>query len=165
MAAQRDDAGALGFVAVRTLAAAGAVVAALTCAACGGQHAKAVARPGWRASAATALRQLQSDVAAAEVGGTTKASAAHALRSFSDLYALSFAFADLAGCRSMVAVADPPRNVASLLERPCAHLERAAALFTRAVSKSQPAALVRATQEVQRAEPSLVRALATLRPA
>lgn len=147
---------------MRVLAAAGVVAAALACVACGGSR-ETVRSQGWQANASGVLRQLQSDVAAAEVGGTTHASAARALRSFSDMYALSFAFADLAGCRDMVAAATPPPGVERTLAAPCTHLERAAALFTRAATRSEPAALVRATREVQRAEPALVQALSRVR--
>ena len=145
---------------MRAFAAAGGAVVALACAACGGERATTVEQPTWQDAAGAVLRQLQSDVPAAEVGGTTRASAAHALRNLSDMYALSFAFADLGGCRRMVAGAAAPQSVARELARPCVHLERAASLFTQAVSRSKPSALVRATQEVQRAEPALVAALA-----
>ncbi len=145
---------------MRKAVAAGGLAAVLACTGCGGHRAPASSRPGWRAAAVEVLRQLQSDVAAAQVGGTTRAGAAKALRSFSDLYALSFAFADFGGCRAMVATAGAPRAVEVELARPCVHLERAAALFTSATSRSQPGDLVRATREVQRAEPALVQALA-----
>jgi hypothetical protein len=151
---------------MRVVAAAGAVALALAGTACGARHGGPPDRgPGWRAAAVAVLRQLQSDVVAAEVGGTSTSSASRALRNLSDMYALSFAFTDLGGCRAMVARAGSPPNVARELAHPCTRLERAAALFTRAVTHSQPGALVRATRQVQLAEPSLVRALARLRPA
>src|SRR5581483_2320504 len=147
---------------MRAFAAAGVVTAAVACVACGGPR-ETARSPTWRSNAVAVIEQLQSDVAAAEVGGTTRASAAHALRSFSDLYALSFAFADLGGCRAMVATTGSPHDVARDLVRPCASLEQAAALFTRASTHAEPEALVRATRDVQQAEPALVQALARLR--
>ena len=147
---------------MRNAVAAAIVAAALVCTACGARHDSPAPSADWRGAAGAVLRQLQSDVAAAEVGGTTNASAARALRDLSDMYALSFAFTDLGGCRAMVARASAPPGVTRALAQPCARLERAAALFTRAVTRSQPSALVRATREVQRAEPELVRALAQI---
>jgi hypothetical protein len=139
-------------------------LAALVCAACGsGQATTAPASREWRANAAGALTQLQQDVAATDVGGTTRADAAGALADTSDLFGLLVAYSDLGGCRQMIAATTAPAAVASQISRPCAHLERAAALFSRATVRSDPDALVRAGREARRAEPELVHALAVVR--
>ena len=137
-------------------------VTALVCAACGSGQAstsKAAARE-WRANAAGALGQLQQDVSAAAIGGTTRADAARALADTSDVFGLLVAYSDFGGCRAMIVATTAPPPVVQRLAQPCAHLERAARLFTRAMASSDPATLVRAGHEVRLAEPQLVRALA-----
>jgi hypothetical protein len=105
------------------------------------------------------VQQLRGDIAAAALGGTTRAGAARALRDTSDLYALLVAYSDLGGCRQMVSSAAAPARVARVLVPACRHLERAAALFARATQRSDPAALVLATHEIGLAQPALVRAM------
>jgi len=117
----------------------------------------------WRANARQLVEQLQVDIAGAEVAGTTRASAAHALRDVSDLYALLVAYSDLGGCRAMVTAAAPPEPVVSALVPACTHLQRAASLFARAAQRKDPDALLRAGRETARAEPQLVRALLAIR--
>jgi hypothetical protein len=109
------------------------------------------------------VQQLRVDIAAAAVGGTTKVDAAKALRNTSDLYALLVAYSDLGGCRQMVSSAGPPARVALAIAPACRHLERASALFARATRRSDPEALVRATHEIELAQPSLVRAMLAIR--
>jgi hypothetical protein len=139
-------------------------LAALVCAACGGGQAgtSTAAAREWRSNALGALTQLQQDVTATSVGGTTRADAAHALADTSDLFGLLVAYSDLGGCRAMIAATTAPPLEAVKLARPCRHLQRAAALFTRATARSDPDALVRAGREARLAEPQLVRALADL---
>ena len=138
-------------------------LAALTCAACGsGQTKTTAAAREWRANATGALTQLQQDVAATSVGGTTRADAARALANTSDLFGLLVAYSDLGGCRAMIVATTAPPPIALSLARPCAHLERAAALFTRATIHSDPAALVSAGREARLAQPQIVSALADL---
>jgi hypothetical protein len=139
-------------------------LAALVCAGCGSGQAKtAAATREWRANARGALIQLRQDVAATAVGGTTRADAARALASTSDIFGLLVAYADLGGCRAMIRATTAPLPVAKELARPCGHLERAARLFTRATVRSDPDALVRAGREARRAEPELVHALLVVR--
>jgi hypothetical protein len=102
-------------------------------------------------------------IATAAVGGTTRASAAKALRNTSDLYALLVAYSDLGGCRQMVSSAAAPADVARTFGPACRHLERASALFARATQRSDPAALVLATHEIGLAQPALVRAMLAIR--
>jgi hypothetical protein len=106
---------------------------------------------------------LRVAIATAAVGGTSPAAAAKALRDTSDLYALLVAYSDLGGCRAMVASATPPPRVARAFEPACDHLQRAAALFSQAAQRSDPAALVRAAREARRAQPDLVRAMLAIR--
>ncbi len=117
----------------------------------------------WRANASQLVQQLRVDIATAAVGGTTRASAAKALRNTSDLYALLVAYSDLGGCRQMVSSAAAPANVARTFGPACRHLERASALFARATQRSDPAALVLATHEIGLAQPALVRAMLAIR--
>jgi hypothetical protein len=135
--------------------------AAVVCAAgCGAARPAAPAvSTQWRANATQLVQQLRGDIAAAALGGTTRAGAARALRDTSDLYALLVAYSDLGGCRQMVSSAAAPARVARVLVPACRHLERAAALFARATQRSDPAALVLATHEIGLAQPALVRAM------
>ena len=119
--------------------------------------------PAWHANAVGVVRQLREDVAVAKSGGTTRRAAARELADTSDVYALLVVYDDLGGCSAMAAKAGAPASVERALAVPCPALERAAALFTRATANGDAGALVRATQEVLRAEPLLVRALATVR--
>jgi hypothetical protein len=109
------------------------------------------------------VQQLRVDIDTAGVGGRTRPAAAKALRDTSDLYALLVAYSDLGGCREMVTAAEPPARVARVFAPACDHLQRAAALFSRATQHSDPAALVRATREAGLAQPSLVRAMLAIR--
>jgi hypothetical protein len=139
-------------------------LAALLCAACGSGQARpstAAARE-WRSNARGALVQLQQDIAATALGGRTEAAAARALANTSDLFGLLVAYSDLGGCRKIIVATTAPPPIALSLARPCAHLERAAALFSRATVHSDPAALVSAGREARLAEPQIVSALADL---
>jgi len=139
-------------------------LAALLCAACGsGQAKNAAANREWHANATGALTQLQQDIAATALGGTTRAEAARALANTSDLFGLLVAYSDLGGCGQIIAAVAAPAAIAAELARPCGHLERAAALFSRATVNSDPDALVRAGREARRAEPQLVHALVVAR--
>ena len=120
--------------------------------------------PGaWRANARQVVQQLRVDIATAAIGGTTEDAASKALRDTSDLYALLVAYTDLGGCRQMVSSAMPSARVARAIAPACRHLERASDLFARATQRSDPAALVRATRELELAQPSLVRAMLAIR--
>ena len=117
----------------------------------------------WQANARQVVQQLRVDIATAAVGGTTADDAAKALRDTSDLYALLVAYSDLGGCRQMVSSAAPPARIARVLVPVCRHLEHASALFARATQRSDPAALVLATHEIDLAQPALVRAMLAIR--
>ena len=144
-------------------------VVALVCAACGSGQATTAkttsATREWRANARGALIQLKQDVDATGVGGTTRRDAARALANTSDLFGLLIAYSDLGGCRAMIAATAAPPPIAAQIARPCAHLQRAAALFTRATVHTDAGALVRAGREARRAEPELVHALVVVRRA
>ena len=127
------------------------------------QPAKPVVSAYWRANARGVVQQLRVDISMASIGGTTRSSAAGALRDMSDLYALLVAYSDLGGCREMVTAAQPPSRVARLFAPACDHLQRAASLFSRAARQSDPSALVRATREAGLAQPALVRAMLAIR--
>lgn len=127
---------------------------------CGGRETEHRPVATWRANAVGVIHQLRDDVAVAKTGGTTRRAAAHRLAETSDLYALLVVYDDLAGCSAMAAKTGAPPAVERALAVPCPQLERAATLFTRATTHGDAHALVRATSEVVRAGPLLVRALA-----
>lgn len=110
-----------------------------------------------------ALTQLLGDVSLTASGSDTLAHARRALHDESELFVLLYAYADLGGCRSIVANTGAPAPLLPKLERPCPQLERAAASFTRATTRSDPRALVRAAREAHLAQVSLVQALAAAR--
>jgi hypothetical protein len=116
--------------------------------------------PAWRANAVGVVQQLREDADVATTGAMTPRSAARRLAAISDLYALLVVYDDLGACSAMAARAGAPLAIEHALALPCPHLERAAALFTRAIANADARALVQATREVLRAEPLLVRALA-----
>ena len=144
------------------LVAAGGIAAVL--AGCGGTAADRTPAVDWRANATGVLEQLHADIAAAQNGGTTRAEAARSLADTSALFGLLVAYSDFGGCRTMVVHTTAPARALRALELPCGRLERAAALFTDAVSGPDPAALAQATREAAAADPQVVRALAAVRP-
>jgi hypothetical protein len=128
---------------------------------CGG-HAPIVRQESagdeWMANARGVVEQLRGDVIA--VAGYDRVAAARAgLDDDSQLYGLLVSYTDFGGCLHMAAAvgAAPPgrARVVRLLRRACAHLRRADALFTRAVARSEPPLLVRATREAVAAVPVL----------
>jgi hypothetical protein len=101
------------------------------------------------------IKQLRGDVLA--VAGADRVPAArHALADESELYGLLVAFSDVAGCRHMVSsLGTRPSRFAlanRLLARACRPLQRAATLFTRAATRTDPQSLVAA---VSRADAAL----------
>jgi hypothetical protein len=142
-----------------------AALLAVTGFACGAERQAARAPPAsvWRANTRQVVDQLRADVETASIGGTTRAAAAGALADLPSLYALLVAYSDLGGCSAMVGAAEPPRRITVLIEPACAHLQRAAALFSRAAQHDEPTALVRASREIALAQPQLVRASLALR--
>ncbi|HEU5363467.1 MAG TPA: hypothetical protein VFU56_09005 [Gaiellaceae bacterium] len=137
-----------------------AALLAAAAAACGAPRARPPAPvEQWQANARQVVEQLRGDVATAAIGGTTRSAAAKALRDVSDLYGLLVAYSDLGGCRAMVGTIGAPARVVAAFDPVCAHLQRAARLFAVAARRNDPAALVRAGQEVGLAQPHLVRAM------
>ncbi len=120
----------------------------------------------WRSNAVIIVRQLQQDIAATQISGSTPETARAALRDPSSLYGLLVSYSDFGGCREMVAAAgEVPAASAradSLLVAGCAHLERASKLFTVAVTHDDGQSLLAAGHESGLALPSLVRAAAAL---
>jgi hypothetical protein len=145
-------------------------LAAVALAGCGESHgrvqATTVSDREWRSNATIIVRQLQQDIAATQISGSTPASARAALRDVSSLYGLLVSYSDFGGCREMVAGAGtvPLLSVRadSLLVAGCAHLERASTLFTRAVKRNDGRSLLAAGRESALALPLLVRASAAL---
>jgi hypothetical protein len=126
-----------------------------------GSTAERPAGSQWRANATGAAQQLRGD--AGEIAGVdTIPAAREALHDESRLYVLLVAFGDLGGCRHMrAALGERPPGFAAadeLLGRACVHAARAASLFTRAVAKDDPGALVGAAREARAAIPFLERA-------
>jgi hypothetical protein len=148
----------------------GLLVAVLTVAGCGGSvslsRAPAQANSEWVANMTVVIPQLRNDVAETQVIAATPRAGRAALKDESTLYALLIAYSDLAGCRHIVASAGsaPPHaaTIGASLGSACVHLERAAALFTRAATNRDGRPLAAATREARRALPALVRAAAAL---
>jgi len=138
-------------------------VCTVVCTACGSGPAATSTSVDWRPNARQVVQQLRVDIGAAQLGGTTAAAARRSLADVSHLYALLVAYSDLGGCSKMVAAAGPPPRVSLPLERACAHLQRAAALFARAAQGPNPEALARATRETELAQQPLVRAMLAIR--
>jgi hypothetical protein len=130
------------------------MLAVLVLIGCGAGHAQPAAGE-WPTGAAVVIRQLRGDVLAVAGAGRVPA-ARRALADESELYGLLVAFSDVAGCRHMASsLGTRPGRFAyanRLLERACRPLQQAAALFTRAATRTDPRALVAA---VRRAEAAL----------
>src|SRR6267143_5764316 len=104
----------------------------------------------WVANARGVVEQLRGDIVM--VSGFDELGAARrGLHDDSQLYGLLVAYTDFGGCQHMAAAVgvEPPGRapVVRLLRRACTHLQRADRLFTRAVARSAPRLLVRATRE------------------
>jgi hypothetical protein len=138
----------------------GAAVVAVSLAACGGHRGSTTrsAAGEWTANAADVIEQLRSDSVGAADGDTVP-SARAALHDESRLYALVVAYTDFGGCRHMAnALGTPPpsfKATAAALDRACADLQSAAALFTRAATTTDPRSLVAAAHAVRAASPLL----------
>ena len=115
----------------------------------------------WVANATDVIDELQRDLELSSSTGDTVAEARSALHD-SGLYTILVAYTDFGGCRHMVrAVGAPPAGFAEVvrtLHAACTKFERAAALFTRATTRSDPHALLAATRLADGARPLLVRA-------
>jgi len=141
-------------------------VAAL--AACGGSGTRAptAGERQWLDNGARLIDGLLEDVRLSSAGGTEVADARRALHSDSQLYAMLVAYTAFGGCRGMLArvgEAEPGlRPVERRIAAACVRVERAAALFERAVSSLDPRTLVEATRTAAQAFPLLLRARAEL---
>jgi hypothetical protein len=141
----------------------GAAAVAAILAACGATTSQTPrsAASEWTANAAGVIDQLRAD-AVASSDADSIASARTALHDDSRLYGLLVVYSDFGGCRHMVgAVGRPPLGfggVEATLARACESLQRAADLFTRAASTSDPPALLAASRAVLAAAPLLERA-------
>ena len=143
-------------------------LAAGTLTACGaaatGPHpaAHSAAERQWLANAASLVETLEADVALAANGGDNVATARHALGDQSILSSLLVAYILFGGCRHEVAnvgvPSDRARSVVTALTAACARLERASALFERAVKDESAAVLLQATRLAVASEPLLFRA-------
>jgi hypothetical protein len=134
----------------------------LVCTACGASPPPRGADREWTENAQGAVVQLRDDVLVA-VG----IDAEQAVRNESSLYAALVVFTDFGGCRHMIgALGAVPRRFVGAdaqLGVACAQLRRAAALFTRAVSRSSVGLMKEAIETAQRALLPLDRAGLALR--
>jgi hypothetical protein len=144
--------------------------ACLAVAGCGGKAHPVQSAPTdreWIANTAGVIDQLQGDLALESSGGGSLRAAREALRG--NLYTPLVAYTDFGGCRHMVAAAGiPPPGFTSVsrpLDAACALLQRAAALFTRAATDRDAAALLSAGRVASAAAPLLVQARAALHAA
>jgi len=150
-------------VAVLRKTVAALVVVAL--AGCGSRPASAPDRE-WRANAQGVVRQLRRDVVA--IAPFDRARVARVgLRDDSQLYGLLVSYTDFGGCNHMVAALGvAPSRFASarrLLTLACRDLHAADRDFTRAVARTDPQLLVRATGAATRSLALLDRAQIALR--
>jgi hypothetical protein len=137
------------------------IVAALVAAGCGtppsAPRTESSARE-WVDNARGVVQQLRNDILAVS-GFDDVAAARRGLDDESQLYGLLVAYTDFGGCRHMAAAVgvEPPGRapVVRLLHRVCARLQRADALFTRAVARKAPRLLVGATRQAVAAVPLL----------
>lgn len=140
---------------------AAACIAALT--ACGETSTpRAGANREWVANAGVVIDQLERDVLLAGSGGNTIRTARQALQRQSNLYTILVAYTDFGGCNHMVSAAGTPASRFAPVERSlasaCTVLQRAAVLFTRAMTRHDPRALLMATRTTLQASPLLVHA-------
>jgi hypothetical protein len=99
-------------------------------------------------------------------GGSNLASARRAVRDDNSVYLLLVAYGDFGDCNRELAAAGTPsahaRKIAAVILTACRPLERASALFTRAMQRNDARALLAATRTSATAAPILVEALAAL---
>ena len=156
----------------RATCAAASLAAAALAAGCGGGNGPAPAPAGspaarqWVDNAAGFVQQLQRDVTMSAAGGSNLASARRTVRDENAVYLLLVAYGDFGDCNRELAAAGTPsaheRAAAAVVISACRPLERASALFTRAMQRNDPKALLAATRIAATAAPTLVRALAAL---
>jgi hypothetical protein len=142
-----------------------AVLAVALLAGCGGSGTPPTAAE-WTANAHGVIAQLRGDIV--EISGADRAAQARgALRDDSELYGLLVSFSDIGGCDHMRAALGtaPPGRVAVTghLAKACAHLRRAATLFTEAVARKSAALLAAAARSALAGLPELERSALALR--
>ena len=112
------------------------------------------------------IDELERDVLLAGSSGDTIVAARQALHNESSLYTILVAYTDFGGCNHMVSAAGPPAERLARVERTlataCTLFERAAGLFTQAVTRHDASALLAASRTMLRASPLLARAKAEL---
>ena len=148
------------------------ILAGALLAGCGsGSHSSASSpRPslerGWLGAARQLVSTLEKDVLLSAYGGANVATARRALSDSSDLYAMVIAYTDFGGCGKVVdSFGHPgPADEASIaaIASACAQLQRAAAIFRRAMVGNSPKILLAATRASLAAEPLLLRAKTAL---
>jgi len=154
------------------LLAAGALAAA-SLSACGAVTHAAPAPPAhseleriWMDNARRFVQGLATDLGLVECGGPTLASARAAMADENDVYTLLVAYGLFGDCRQELTNVGRPsvreRRALSILADACGKLERASALFQRAMTRHEPKALLEATAASLAAGPVLSRARAEL---
>jgi hypothetical protein len=122
--------------------------------------------PGLLGAARQLVSTLQKDVLLSVYGGANVATARRAVLNSSDLYAMVLAYTDFGGCGKVVKSFGQPgpaaRPAIAAIGSACTQLERAAAIFRRAMKSNSPQVLVAATRASLAAEPLLLRAKAAL---
>jgi hypothetical protein len=120
----------------------------------------------WLDNASRLIGTLEDDVLLSAHGGANLASARRALGDQSDLYTMLVAYTLFGGCsRALANVGVPSARVSRLVDTlaaACRRLERASALFERAVKRNDPSILLTATRVVLETEPLLDEAKAQL---
>ena len=128
-----------------------------------------VAAAVWSSSVGGFIENLDENVLLSTSGGDTLAAARSALHDESDVYGMLVAYTAFGGCRqTLVNLGAPPaslRSVQSTLAAAGRRLERASALFARAVQRSDARALLEATRTTLKVAPLLSRARIELRSA
>lgn len=116
----------------------------------------------WIDNAARFIDKLNEDVLLSANGGSDLASARRALHDESALYALVVAYTFFGGCgdtlHNLGTPTDRLRTAEQTMASACRRLERAAALFTRAATRSDPASLLAASQTALKTSPLIYRA-------
>jgi hypothetical protein len=138
-----------------------ACIAALT--ACGSTSAPVAGTDReWVANTSGVIDELERDVSLAGSGGDTLTAARQALGDQSNLYTILVAYTDFGGCSHMVSAAGTPTERFARVERTlasaCTRFERAAGLFTRAITRHNARDLLAASRTTLDASPLLTRA-------
>jgi hypothetical protein len=116
----------------------------------------------WIDNAEHFVGTLDSDLGLTTTGGPTLADARHAMAGTSGVYTMLVAYGLFGDCGHALAAVGAPvpraQHVVGTLVSACSRLERAAALFQRAMTRNEPKALLAATHTALAAAPLLARA-------